>query len=86
MRPVLFFMMKSCPYCKQAINWMKELEQENPAYSDIEIKTIDENLEPDLADQYDYYYVPTYYINGEKVHEGVATKEKIKQVFDTALL
>jgi glutaredoxin len=78
--------MKSCPYCKQAINWMKELEQENPAYSDIEIKTIDENLEPDIAEQYDYYYVPTYYINGEKVHEGVATKEKIKQVFDTALL
>jgi hypothetical protein len=26
---------------------------------------------PDIADQYDYYYVPTYYLDGIKFHEGI---------------
>ncbi|MCL2498186.1 MAG: hypothetical protein FWF06_06200 [Symbiobacteriaceae bacterium] len=50
------------------------------------ITTIDEQKEPQLADSYDYYYVPTYFVGGEKLHEGVATKEKLEAVLRAALV
>ncbi|MDT8717194.1 thioredoxin family protein [Clostridium sp. 19966] len=85
MKDVLMFVQETCPYCRQALSWVKELKDENPAYNEIAITKIDENIEADLANSYDYYYVPTFYVDGEKLHEGAATKEKIKKVFDNAL-
>jgi hypothetical protein len=64
---------------------MEELKEENPKYGDIPLKIIDEGKEPDIASQYDYYYVPSYYIKEEKLHEGVATKDIVRQVFDKSL-
>ncbi|WP_133627783.1 thioredoxin family protein [Fonticella tunisiensis] len=85
MKQVIMFTMKSCPYCRQAFTWMEELKKENPEYSNIDINIIDETLNPDVASQYDYYYVPTYYVDGVKIHEGAATKEIIRTVFEKAL-
>lgn len=85
MKPILMFMLKECPYCKKALNWMDELKKENPKYAELEIQIVDEQEQAELAEQYDYFYVPTYYVDGEKVHEGAATKEIVKQVFDKAL-
>ena len=31
---------------------------------------IEESEQPALADTFDYYYVPTFYVDGVKVHEG----------------
>jgi thioredoxin 1 len=64
---------------------MEELKAESSKYASIEVTMIDENLQPDIANQYDYYYVPTYYIDGKKVHEGAASKDIIRQVFDSTL-
>lgn len=85
MKNVLMFIQASCPYCKQALNWMEELKKENTNYSEVEINIIDELVEPRKANEFDYYYVPTYYVNEVKVHEGAATKEKVKAVFEKAL-
>lgn len=85
MKPVLMFAMKSCPYCKQAFQWMDELCEENDKYNAVEVKVIDENLQPEVAKQYNYYYVPTYFVDGQKVHEGVPSKEIVRSVFDKAL-
>ena len=85
MKPILMFIIESCPYCRQALNWMNELKDENANYSAAEITIIDEKLQPDLANQYDYYYVPTYYIDGVKVHEGAATKDIVRNVFEKAM-
>lgn len=84
MKPVLMFIMESCPYCQQALSWMEELSKEDSRYSDIEIKIIDEGLQPDIANQYNYYYVPTYYVDGVKLHEGAASKDIVKKVFERA--
>lgn len=84
MNPVTMFVLNSCPYCKQALSWMDEIRKESPKFSDVEVKIIDEGIEPDIADKYDYYYVPTYYINGVKVHEGAATKDIVRKVFEKA--
>ena len=35
---------------------------------------IEETQHPDIADQYDYYYVPTFYVDGVKVHEAEFSK------------
>lgn len=64
---------------------MEELKQENPRYENLEITIIDEAKQPEIANTYDYYLVPTYYVDGVKVHEGVASKEKVKAIFEKAL-
>ncbi len=63
---------------------MDELKQENPAYEEVAFTIIDEIKKPDIADSYDYFLVPTYYIDGEKVHEGIATKEIMRDIFERA--
>ena len=84
MKPILMFIMNSCPHCQRALAWMEELKKEYPKYADIEVKVVDEKLQPDIAKQYDYYYVPTYYVNKVKVHEGVASKDIVRKVFEMA--
>jgi len=63
---------------------MQELREKNPKYNELEIEIIDEVEQPELANQYDYYYVPTFYVDGKKLHEGVPSYESIENVFKTA--
>ena len=79
------FTMEGCPYCRQALKWMDELMQQYPEYNDVPLTLIDETKQPDVANQWDYYYVPTYFVGKDKLHEGAATKEKIQRVFERAL-
>lgn len=79
------FILKNCPHCKRALVWIDELKKENPLYEKISIELIDERLNSELADRYDYYYVPALFNNNVKLHEGVATKEGIKHIFDSCL-
>lgn len=85
MNTIIMLVTSWCPYCKKALSWMEELKAENPSYTKVEIKIIDEELEPEVARKYDYYYVPTYFINDVKLHEGVPSKEIIREVFEKAL-
>lgn len=68
----------------EALSWMEEIKREEPKYSEVEVRIIDEGKNPEIANTYDYYYVPTYYVDGVKVHEGVASKEKVRRVFEKA--
>ena len=85
MKQVRMMYLKSCPYCKQAIAWMEELKQEHPAYQKVVMEMIEEREQSEIADALDYWYVPTYFVDGVKVHEGAATKEKIQAVYERAL-
>jgi glutaredoxin len=84
-REILYFHFESCPYCQQANRWLEDLLAENPRYQAIPITRVDERKDPVLADQYDYYYVPTFYVGGRKVHEGAASREKVEAVLEQAL-
>ncbi len=42
-------------------------------------------LEIDYAYEFDYFKVPAFYIDGQKVHEGAITKEEVKRVLEAAL-
>jgi len=86
MKNILLFILRECPHCKRALTYINELQAENPEYRTIDMKIIDEKEEKALADSYDYYYVPTFYIDDIKIKEGVLTKEDIRDVFNKALL
>ncbi len=82
---VLMMIQAGCPFCKQALAIMEELKAENPAYAGVPIQVVDELREPAFADSLDYYYVPTYFVDGEKKLEGVPTKETVRAVYEAAL-
>lgn len=85
MKPVLMFVTAWCPYCKMAFSIIENLKKTNLKYENIQIKVIDEEREPEIAKQYDYYLVPTFYVDGIKIHEGVPSKSIISKVFEEAL-
>jgi len=85
MKEITYFYLKSCPYCKMANNMIAELIDEDPEFADISIKKIEESENPEIANKYDYYYVPCFWIGDKKLHEGVPTKEKIRDVLTAAL-
>jgi len=44
-----------------------------------------EKKEPAVAEKFDYWFVPTIYSDGVKVHEGALSKEKLKEILASAL-
>ncbi|MEA5004769.1 MAG: thioredoxin family protein [Christensenella sp.] len=82
---VKMIMMDTCPHCRRAFELMDELKQEHPEYAQVDIETIDERHEPEKTRGYDYWYVPTFFVDDEKILEGVPSKEKVEQVFIEAL-
>ena len=85
MEKIKVFYLKKCPYCLEAFNLIDKLKQEEQ-YQDIQIDFIDEQEHPEIAEQMDYYYVPTFYFGDNKIHEGATTEADIVRVFDLYLI
>jgi len=85
MKKVKAFYLENCPHCKHAIKMVDALKEKNPQYSNIEIEYIEESKDVQAASSHDYYYVPTFYVDGAKVHEGVPSLEKIEEVLKKAI-
>jgi thioredoxin 1 len=83
-KEIKLFMFDGCPHCKLAIDIMHKIIAENPQYKNIKITMIDEHKQPDIADKYDYYYVPTFYVGETKIHEGHAELKDVEYVFKLA--
>lgn len=83
-KELIFFYLQSCPYCLAADQYLAELWQEDPSYQKIPIRKIEETEQPEIADRYDYYYVPCFWLDGVKLHEGACTKEDVRRVLDAA--
>lgn len=86
MQELTLFIMPNCPHCKLALKLQDELFAEHPEYAEkISIKTIDETVEAELANSYDYFYVPAYFDGQTKLAEGHVEKEDVKKVFDAMM-
>ncbi len=85
MKHVQLFYLKNCPFCKRALQYIEAAKMADPALAAIEIELIEESEEAERAAQYDYYYVPTFYIDGEKVHEGGIYPDEVEQLLRKAL-
>ncbi len=84
MKLIKVFYQTNCPFCKKALHSIDELKR-RPEYKKVEIECVEENLHPDIADLYDYYYVPTFYIDDVKIHEGGIQPEEVEGIFQKAL-
>lgn len=92
MKKVLYFKLAGCPYCANADKSIKELIAEHAEYSKVEFTRVDENEQPDLAAKYDYFAVPSMFIDNKKIYEAHKgekfdeCKANIKRVLDAAVL
>lgn len=84
MKDVLMFILPNCPHCKLALRLQEELLAEHPEWKDLPIRIVDERREAVFANAHDYYYVPTWYVGGEKVFEGHAEREDVENVLRQA--
>lgn len=84
MTKLKMFELKNCPHCHLAHSLLSELLKEEK-YSAIQMEYIDEEQEAELADQYDYYYVPSFFVGDCKLAEGHVEEEDVRRVLDEAL-
>ena len=70
MKQVKAFILTGCPYCKKARLAYNELCENNASYREVPVDWILEDQQPGIADQYDYYYTPTMYVDEQKVYES----------------
>lgn len=84
MKDIMIFTRANDPYCVQAADWQRQLFLQHPEYEDLPIAVIDVEQRPDLAAQYPYSLLPTYYVGGKKVCEMPLKKERVAAVFEAA--
>ncbi len=70
MEKVQVFYLEQCPYCRHAKKAIEELRGEMPELAGIELEWIEESRCPEIAAQYDYYYVPTLFYGRKKLYEA----------------
>ena len=91
MAEIMIFEQAFCPYCRKARKALDALKAENPVYAGVTVQWIDENRQRGLADQYDYWYVPSVYQGARKLYEADPSqgyeeiKERLRAALDAAL-
>lgn len=85
MKKVTLFVQHQCPFCKMALKYISEWQHTDAKYNDIHFEIVDELVEVERADSFDYYYVPTFYLGEKKLHEGGIYKDEIKVLMDEVL-
>lgn len=91
MKKITLFYLEDCPYCHYAKRAFKELIEEDPAYGEIQVDWVEERRQPKIAEQYDYYYVPTIFYGNEKLYEAHPLekykdcKANVKEALDAVL-
>ena len=90
-KKIIAFYLEGCPYCRQAREAVKELTEGNAEYSSVKIEWVEENQNPEISAHYDYYRVPTFFVDGVKVSEArpgekyEECRENVRRVFEEAL-
>ena len=91
MKKLTMFYLEDCGYCAKARKALDELYAEDPRYREVEIEKIEESRHPEVAEQYDYYAVPTFFDGKEKLFEAhlfmsyEEIRDEVKRVLDHAL-
>ena len=91
MKKITMFYLEECPFCQKAKKSMDELTEKLLGLQDVDIEKIEESENVALAENYDYYAVPSLFIGKEKCFECTiqddfdSIKANFKRVFDEAL-
>ena len=90
MEKLTIFYLEGCPYCRNAMRAVKELEAELGFDAD-RLEWVEERKNATLADRYDYYRVPSVFWGERKLYECSpaddydAIKQNLKRAFAQAL-
>ena len=84
MKPVKLFYLRTCPSARRRCA-ISKAKAAHPELAAVEIEMIEESERSDVADAFDYYYVPTFYVDGVKVHEGGIYPEEVEKILRRAL-
>ena len=85
MSNITLYHFEGCPACGHAKEWIKELRQEKPELKDALVEMVDVHKTPNFKAPAPFYYVPTFFVDDVKVHEGVASKAIVENVLRSAL-
>ncbi len=91
MNKLTVFYLEHCPYCRNAMRAVKELEAEIPGFSPDGIDWIEETRNPEIADRYDYYRVPSVFLGEKKLYECspsddyASIKRHLKEAVEAAI-
>ena len=85
MKPVKLFYLRNCPFCKRALRYIDEAKAAHPELAAVGLELVEESGEPEVGGRYGYYYVPTFYVGGEKLHEGGIYPDEVEAVLRKAL-
>ena len=91
MKKITMFHIEECKYCDFAKKAISELREENPEYQKVEIEMINENEHPEIIENYDYWSVPSLFIDHDKIFEAAlfmpyeTVKDGVRLAFDKAL-
>lgn len=85
MADLTMFYLRNCPFCKKAFKYIEQIKAENIELTDVKINVIEEEEHPEVANLFDYYYVPAFYLNGNKLHEGGIFKNEVEVILRKAL-
>lgn len=83
--------LEHCPYCKRAARLIDEMKAENSKLADFEFEKIDEAVEGEKLSGLSYYYVPSFFYEGEKLYEASPgdeddiMKPKLEKMFERLL-
>lgn len=80
MAKIKLFKLKYCGFCRDAQLYLEETLRANPEYCNLEIEIIDEGEQRNVANTHDYYYVPTFYLNDVKIHEGPVSRADVVRI------
>ena len=73
------------PLLQEGAAYIDEARAAHPELAAVGIELIEESEQPAVADAFDYYYVPTFYVDGVKVHEGGIYPEEVEKILRSAL-
>lgn len=84
MKELTYFYLKNCPFCKKANRMIEDITAAEQRLAGVPIKRIEESEEHELADSYDYFYVPCFFLGDRKLFEGDPSEQDIKTVLEAA--
>ena len=84
MKELTYFYLENCPFCKKANAMIDEITAADATLAAVVMNRIEESQNRELADSYDYFYVPCFFLGDQKLFEGDPSAEDIKTVLQTA--
>ena len=70
MQKLTIFYLQYCPYCRDARRALAELQERDATLAAVPVEWVEEEQNPKLADQYDYYRVPSIFLGRRKLYEA----------------